>query len=102
MPGTASLRDQSDQCDATTQQDYKYYCGAVTPPGPPRSWRGSTCRNEFRRRCIIRAEGSHTSYTVRNMQQLSEVENTQLGVAAGVIEVTCMQSVNYLKNASQQ
>jgi hypothetical protein len=36
------------------------------------------------------------------MQQLSEVENTQLGVAAGVIEVTCMQSVNYLKNASQQ
>jgi hypothetical protein len=36
------------------------------------------------------------------MQQLSEVENTQLGVAAGVIEVTAMQSVNYLKNASQQ
>eukprot|EP01043_Picozoa_sp_COSAG02_P026685 COSAG02_NODE_1544_length_11996_cov_143.122468_9_plen_67_part_00 len=26
------------------------------------------------------------------MQQLSEVENTQLGVAAGVIEVTCICS----------
>ena len=36
------------------------------------------------------------------MQQLSEGENAVLGVACGVIEVTCLQSTNYLKNAAQQ
>jgi hypothetical protein len=36
------------------------------------------------------------------MEQLSEVENTLLGVAAGVIEVSLLQSTNYLKNAAQQ
>ena len=36
------------------------------------------------------------------MQQLNESENTRLGIASGLIEVTCMQSTNYLKNAKQQ
>jgi hypothetical protein len=36
------------------------------------------------------------------MQNLSEGENATLGVASGLIEVTVMQSTNYLKNAKQQ
>jgi hypothetical protein len=33
------------------------------------------------------------------MQQLNELENVGLGIASGLIEVTMMQSTNYLKNA---
>ena len=36
------------------------------------------------------------------MQQLNEAENTLLGITSGIIEVSVMQSTNYLKNASQQ
>ena len=36
------------------------------------------------------------------LQALSTTESTILGIAAGVIEVTILQPILYLKNASQQ
>mmetsp|Transcript_9571 Transcript_9571/g.17466 ORF Transcript_9571/g.17466 Transcript_9571/m.17466 type:complete len:230 (-) Transcript_9571:36-725(-) len=35
-------------------------------------------------------------------QELSELENAMLGMTAGVIEVACLQPLNYWKNAAQQ
>jgi hypothetical protein len=35
-------------------------------------------------------------------QRLSDVENALMGAAGGALEVTCFQSLNYCKNATQQ
>jgi len=53
-------------------------------------------------KCVHTYYGAGACSTGDNVQRLSPVENTAVGVSAGVIEVVMLQPMLYCKNATQQ